>query len=136
MTALDTTANVTPPENHVKPLGLARWVLTAYMVFAALLFWLLDKIGNAVWQMFAEPKEVVVTAGAAVVSVITTFALYKNERINQLSYDVLGELMKVTWPSRRETQAATIVVIVASIIAAIIVGLLDAAWAKLTDLIY
>jgi preprotein translocase subunit SecE len=131
MTALETTA-----ENHVKPLGLARWVMTAFMVLAAILFWLFDKIGNAVWQMFAEPKEVVVTVSAAVVAGITTVVLYRNEKINQVSHDVLGELMKVTWPSRRETQAATIVVIVASIIAAVIVGVLDAAWSKLTDVIY
>jgi preprotein translocase SecE subunit len=131
MTALETTA-----ENDVKPLGLARWVMTAFMVFAALLFWLLDKIGFAVWQMFAEPNSVLVTVGAAVVATVTTFALYRSEKVNQASHDVLGELMKVTWPSRRETQAATIVVIVASIIASIIIGLLDAAWAQLTDFIY
>ncbi len=138
MTALDTTAanHVQPPENHVKPLGLARWVMTAFMVFGLILFWLLDKIGTAIWQIFAEPNPTLNKVGAAVVSAVTTFVLYKNERVNQVSYDVLGELMKVTWPSRRETQAATIVVIVASIIAAIIVGLLDAAWSKLTDLIY
>jgi preprotein translocase subunit SecE len=136
MTALNTTAGNVPPENDVKPLGLARWVMTAFMVLAAILFWLLDKIGNAVWQMFSEPNDVLVTVGAAVASTVITFGLYRNEKINQVSYDVLGELMKVTWPSRRETQAATIVVIVASIIAAVIVGLLDAAWAQLTDLIY
>jgi len=132
MTALNTTA-----ENDAKPMGaLIRWVQVAYMAFALLLFWLLDKIGTAVWQIFAEPQPTLVTLGAAVVSTVTTFALYRNERVNQISYDVLGELMKVTWPTRRETQAATVVVIVASIIAAIIIGVLDAAWSKLTDVIY
>ena len=131
MTALDTTA-----ENHAKPLGLVRWVLTAFMVFGFVLFWLLDKVGYSVWQIFAEPKEAVVTAGSAVVAALTTFVLYRNERVNQATHDVLGELMKVTWPSRRETQAATVVVIVASIIASIVIGLLDATWSKLTDLIY
>jgi len=131
MTTLETTA-----ENDVKPLGLLRWVMTAYLGFGAILFWLLDKVGTAVWQIFAEPNPIVVTVGAAVVSVVTTFALYKNERINQVTYDVIGELTKVTWPSRNETQAATIVVIIASIIAAIVIGFMDAAWSKLTDLIY
>jgi preprotein translocase subunit SecE len=131
MTALETTA-----ENDVKPLGLIRWVMTAYMGFGLVLFWLLDKVGFAVWQIFAEPSPTLVTAGAAVVSTIATFALYKNERANQVTHDVLGELMKVTWPSRRETQAATVIVIIASIIASAIIGILDAAWSQLTDLIY
>jgi preprotein translocase SecE subunit len=132
MTALNTTA-----ENDAKPMGaLIRWVQVAYMAFALILFWLLDKIGTAIWQIFAEPNPTLVTLGAAVVSTITTFTLYRSERVNQASHDVLGELMKVTWPSRRETQAATIVVIVASIIAAVIIGVLDAAWSKLTDVIY
>lgn len=132
MTALNTTA-----ENHAKPMGaIIRWVQVAFMAVALILFWLLDKIGTAVWQIFAEPNPTLVTFGAAVVSTVTTFTLYRNERINQISHDVLGELMKVTWPTRRETQAATIVVIVASIVAAVIVGILDAAWSKLTDVIY
>jgi preprotein translocase SecE subunit len=131
MTALETTA-----ENDVKPLGLLRWVMSAYLGFGAILFWLLDKIGNAVWQIFAEPNSTLVTVGAAVVATTTTFVLYKNERVNQIVHDVLGELTKVTWPSRNETQSATIVVIIASIIASIVIGVLDAAWSKLTDLIY
>jgi len=131
MTALDTTA-----ESHVKPLGLIRWVQVAFMGFALILFWLLDKIGLAVWQMFAEPNPTLNTVGAAAIAAVTTVVLYRNERVNQVTHDVIGELTKVTWPTRRETQAATIVVIVASIIAAVIIGILDAAWSKLTDLIY
>jgi preprotein translocase SecE subunit len=132
MTALTTT-----PENHSKPIGpIVRWVSTAFLVFGVVLFWLLDKIGNAVWQIFAEPNTAVVSAGAAIASAVTTLVLYRNERINRITHDVLGELMKVTWPTRQETQVSTIVVIVASIIASVVVGVLDAAWSQLTDLIY
>ena len=132
MTALNTTA-----ENHAKPVGqVVRWVQMAFMAVAAILLWLFDKIGTAIWQIFAEPNTTLTTLGAAVLSAVTTLVLYRNERVHQVTHDVLGELMKVTWPSRRETQAATIVVIVASIIAAVIVGVLDAAWSKLTDVIY
>ena len=132
MTALNTTA-----ENQVKPIGaVVRWVQLAFMAAAALLLWLFDRIGTAIWQIFAEPSPMLVTLGAAAASVVTTFVLYRNERINQVTHDVLGELMKVSWPTRQETQAATVVVIVASIIAAVIVGLIDAAWSKLTDVIY
>ena len=50
--------------------------------------------------------------------------------------EVCVELSKVTWPTRKETWSQTIVVIVVSIIAAIILGVFDAFWAQITDLIY
>lgn len=131
MNALDTTA-----DSHVKPLGIVRWVQMAFLAFGAILMWLLDKIATLVWQMFAEPNPTLVSLGATAAAVVTSVTLYRNERVNQVTTDVLAELTKVTWPSRRETQAATIVVIIASIVAAIIVGALDATWSAITDLIY
>jgi preprotein translocase subunit SecE len=106
------------------------------MAFGLILFWLLDKIVLAVWQIFSEPDTNVASIGAAVVAVATSFTLYRNDRVNQVTHDIVGELTKVTWPSRRETQAATIVVIIASVIAAVVIGVLDAGWSALTDLIY
>jgi preprotein translocase subunit SecE len=46
------------------------------------------------------------------------------------------ELRRVTWPTMRETRAATVAVIAASFVAAIILGGFDAAWAWLSSLIY
>ena len=42
----------------------------------------------------------------------------------------------MAWPSRKETSASTIVVIITSIIAAGILGAFDAVWSTITDLIY
>ena len=46
------------------------------------------------------------------------------------------ELSKVSWPTRKETWSQTIVVIIVSIIAAVILGVFDAVWAQITDFIY
>jgi preprotein translocase SecE subunit len=56
--------------------------------------------------------------------------------VSRVSSEIVGELARVSWPSRDEIQAATIIVIITSIIASIIVGAFDAAWSSLTDLIY
>jgi preprotein translocase subunit SecE len=69
---------------------------------------------------------------AAVVGVIT----WRSARLRTLSLEVAGELKKVTWPSMRETRAATVAVIVATFIAAIILGAFDYVWARLSALIY
>lgn len=122
--------------DQVKTLGLARWVQATFMACGLLLFWVLDKAANIGLTYFTEPNETVVTAGSAVVAAIIMFAIYRNPTVQTASSDVAAELSKVTWPSRQETTTSTIVVIVASFIAAAIVGAFDAIWSALTDLIY
>jgi preprotein translocase subunit SecE len=117
-------------------LGLSRWVQYVFVVVAAVLLWFLDKVGTLVWQNFAEPPTVTITALAAVISISGTVALYRTERAHDLVTDVVIELSKVTWPTRRETYASTIVVIVTSLIAAAIVGAFDFVWSYFTDLLY
>jgi preprotein translocase subunit SecE len=73
--------------------------------------------------------------GLFVATGATVFAL-KNERIHDFSTEVVVELRKVTWPSRKETRTATIVVIIATIIVSLILGFFDLIWAKMTGLIY
>ena len=73
---------------------------------------------------------------AAVVSIVITVVLYRHETVSRVSHEVVGELAKVSWPTRDEVQVSTVVVIITSIIASIIVGSFDAAWSAITDLIY
>ena len=47
--------------------------------------------------------------------------------------EVRQETNKVTWPSRKETYAATTVVIVTVIIAALILSAFDLVWSKSTQ---
>ena len=53
-----------------------------------------------------------------------------------LANEVASELGKVTWPTPKEVRAATIVVIVMSIIAAVILFAFDFVWSNLTELVY
>jgi preprotein translocase SecE subunit len=117
-------------------MGLARWVQMAFTAFWALLLVVLDKTITIVWDKFAEPKPLAVTALAAVCAAAATVLLYKNRTVSRLANEVVGELSKVAWPSREEVRVSTIVVIVTSFIAACIVGVFDATWAWITDFIY
>ena len=58
---------------------------------------------------------------------------YVNPVYNNVAQEIAIELRKVTWPSMEETRAATIAVIVASLIAAVLLGLFDVFWQFLTD---
>jgi preprotein translocase subunit SecE len=57
-------------------------------------------------------------------------------RTRELSLEVAGELRKVTWPSRRETQAATVAVIITTAAFAVLLGFVNYAWAFVTRQIY
>lgn len=102
-----------------------------------LLFYLTKWSADWIWGYFTRsPSELYVTAFAAVVALIAGVVTYKNERTYGLVNDVTNELKKVTWPTGKEVKAATIVVIVMTIISAAILGLFDFVWSNLTEFIY
>jgi preprotein translocase subunit SecE len=124
------------PTVSSRGLGLNRWVQYVFVVLAAFVLWLADKLILLVWQIWAEPNDVVATVLSAAIAVSLALVLYRNEKSHRLVVDVVSELSKVTWPSRKEPYASTIVVIVTSIIAAAIVGSFDFVWSAITDLLY
>jgi len=63
----------------------------------------------------------------------TALYLWTNSRTNAISMEIVAELRKVSWPSFAETRAATVAVVVFSLIAAIVLGLFDVAWQYFTD---
>jgi preprotein translocase subunit SecE len=63
----------------------------------------------------------------------TAVYLWLNPRTHEVSLEIVAELRKVSWPSFAETRAATIAVIVASVISAVLLGLFDVFWQFLTD---
>jgi preprotein translocase subunit SecE len=117
-------------------LGIERWVQFGFIALAVIGFWLSDKIITVVWEQFAEPDPTIVAGTAAIIGLIGAFVAYKNQNANQFAQEAAGELSKVAWPSRKETWANTIVVVITSIISAAILFAFDAAWSAITDLIY
>ena len=63
----------------------------------------------------------------------TAFYLWVNPKTHQTSMEIVAELRKVSWPSFAEARAATVAVIVASLISAVLLGLFDVFWLFLTD---
>jgi preprotein translocase SecE subunit len=108
-----------------------------FLTGGLILFLLLNWTTEWIWGYFTRsPNEFVIDGIALVLALGIGITVYKNERVYGLANDVTSELKKVTWPTRKETQAATIVVIVTVLIAALILGLFDAVWSWVTDRIY
>jgi preprotein translocase subunit SecE len=85
--------------------------------------------------LLGEDFTVATLVGYLIAAVAAVLA-WRNERAHRVSLEVAGELKKVTWPSMRETRAATVAVVVATFIAAVILGFFDFVWARLSALIY
>lgn len=61
---------------------------------------------------------------------------YKNTKTYGFTSEVVMELGKVAWPSRKETQSSTVIVVITTVIIAAMLGLFDLVWSQLTGLIY
>jgi preprotein translocase subunit SecE len=108
-----------------------------YLGGGVALFYLTQWSIDWLWGYFGTPPgELFTTAFAGFLAVFVGVTLYRNERIHGLANEVAAELKKVSWPSGKEVRAATIVVIVMSLISAVVLFVFDFAWSNLTELIY
>jgi len=108
-----------------------------YLCGGVITFYLLQWTTEWLWGYFTRsPSELYITLLSAVVTLGLFVYLYRNERVYGMATEVAAELKKVSWPNAKETRAATIVVIVMTIISATILGVFDLVWSQLTKLIY
>ncbi len=93
----------------------------------------LSRTTDWAWSYFAKPNDLAINGLALLVAGTAAVAAYRNERVYTSVVDVTRELEKVTWPTRKETTAATIVVIVMVLISAAILSSFDALWSFFTN---
>jgi preprotein translocase subunit SecE len=70
------------------------------------------------------------------IAIAVAVVVWRIPKTQTVSLEVALELKRVTWPSLRETRAATVAVVVASFIAAIILGIFDFIWGRLSAWVY
>jgi len=112
-------------------MGPNKYIQLTFAVGALLLSFLIFKTGDWIWSYFAKPNELVMQGVALMCGVLGGVMAYRSERVFATASDVTKELEKVTWPSRKETYYATIVVIVTVLIATLILSFFDFIWAFL-----
>ena len=120
-----------------------RYVIFAFLAFGVLLWATIAKLSSAIAYTAGLPDPALLGDSFTLTNVLG-FALalaaglyaFKNQKAHTFANEVVAELLKCTWPSKKETRTATVVVIVTALIIAAILGLFDAVWAQLTGLIY
>ena len=115
--------------------SLGRYVAIAYVVAAMLLALIVGRFIHA--GLFYAGVEDYPILGVdyrlsfllgIVLAAATAIVCYRHPEVKRLADEVATELSKVTWPTRQETWAATLVVIVTVAISALYLGLFDAVW--------
>jgi preprotein translocase subunit SecE len=120
-----------------------RMVLIFYVLAALALGVFLEKILGLVFSyarwndpaVFGEDWSLTTVLGFAL-SAAAGLVIWRMPKTQTVSLEIAGELKKVTWPTLRETRAATVAVMVATAIAAIILGAFDSLWSWLSGKIY
>jgi preprotein translocase subunit SecE len=114
-------------------MGPNKFVHLTFALAGILAAFILSRMGDWVWSYFAKPNELAITLFAVVVAGSAALVAYRNEGVFSAVVDVTRELEKVSWPTRKETSAATVVVLVTVIISAVILSSFDALWAFFTN---
>lgn len=110
-----------------------KWVNLGLLFGSAALFIFLSRLVGVIWDLGrlpvpsewpVEPVYLIGFAAAVAAGVLTR----RNEVANVFLNEVVLELSRVTWPTRKETIASAGVVVVLIAICAVILFLIDSLW--------
>lgn len=108
---------------------IAAWMLTNFIEDAWAITW-------SYWPTISRPDRVVANGIGIGIALVATVLAWRRRDWFQFVTEVVIEVSQVTWPSRAETRAATIVVIVMTFICSVILFAMDSVWSTFTDLLY
>jgi preprotein translocase subunit SecE len=121
-------------------MGLNKYVHMMFAVGGLILATIFIQASESVWRYFARylgrPNDLLAALIGGGLAAGVTLYYWRNPRVFDLATEVVSELKKVTWPTRKETSNATVVVIITVFISAMFLGFFDLVWSWSTDLIY
>jgi preprotein translocase subunit SecE len=122
----------------------SRWAHAVFAVFAGIAAWMFSHLFEDVWgvlwakwpQYIGRPSELWSQGAGVVVGIAMMVWIWSRERYFQFVAEVATEVSQIIWPTKAETRAATVVVIVITLICSGILALMDAFWSRVTDWLY
>src|SRR5258708_6778508 len=114
-------------------MGANKFVDVTFGIGGLLAAFVLARAVDWGWSYFAKPNDLAVNLLAIVVAGGAAITVYRNERAYASIVEITRELEKVSWPTRKETSAATVVVLVTVLISALVLSGFDAIWAFFTN---
>lgn len=121
-----------------------RWAHAVFAVFAGIAAWMFSHLIEDVWsvlwarwpQYIGRPNELWAQGAGVFIGIALMVWIWSRERYFQFVAEVATEVSQIIWPTKAETRAATIVVVVITLICSGILALMDAFWSRVTDWLY
>ena len=114
-------------------MGPNKFVHLTFTIGGLLVAFVLARAIDWGWSYFAKPSDLIVNMIAIAIAGGAAVAVYRNEQAYASVVEVTRELEKVTWPTRKETSAATIVTLVTVVLAALVLSGFDFIWSGFTN---
>jgi preprotein translocase subunit SecE len=118
-----------------------KWIYLSYLGATLLCAWVLDQTLRLVagGMRLRNPMVMGVLPATAVIAgivmAVAAYVYFRKPKVDAFSNEVAQEMRKVTWPTKNHTYRSTIVVIVAVIVMAVILGVFDWICTKLVSLV-
>lgn len=125
-------------------LGAERFVYAGYFAAAVGASFVFAKLGHAAWVKLAawkpeqvgEPRDEIVYGVAGLLGVALAVHYWRKKEAREYATEVADELSKVTWPTKKEVQNSTLVVVLTTLFATVFFALMDQFWRFITDKVY
>jgi preprotein translocase subunit SecE len=152
-TALEAAGDASEEEALPTQLGANKYVYSAFFTAALIAAYVLGKSIHGIWatlsnrDFFAlrfpwatsihdDTKTTYSMVVGGLIAIVLAIRTVKKPSLRQWADEVAGELVKVKWPTRKEVQNSTVVVLATSAVAVTYLFLLDRFFGFLTDRIY
>ena len=118
-----------------------RYVLLSFVCFAALIGWAVQAACVSAFAQFAILDKTILdlintsTLLGLVTGGVTFFGMIRSKKAIEFCDETVGELYKVTWPTKDETIRATTTVIMTTLFIAAVLAAYDIVWKNLADLV-
>lgn len=108
-------------------------VFSCYLIIAVLGWLVLNNLLRSVagyfdFYAYGNYIETIVRLAPMALGIGLFFGLYRNTTSYNYMSEVIAELKKVTWPTSKDVSAATVAVIIAVLISAVLLFLFDSIW--------
>ena len=122
----------------------SRWAHAAFFVGFLLLAYVFSNLTEDAWAILwsywprslSRPAANLSTAIGVSLALVGAIVAWRNKRWFQFVSEVAVEVSQVSWPTKAETRAATIVVIVLTLVCSVILAVMDLFWSNVTDWLY
>ncbi len=131
------------PATKSKDLDPSRWTHALFAIGGFMAAWVMVHFVDdmwaflgAYWPALGRPQSWMSNGIGIMLALILTIWGWRREKYFKFVSEVVIEVSQVTWPTRAETRAATVVVIIISLICSGLLWMMDMVWNGVTDYLY